>query len=95
MTEVAANLLRAALGKSAPAPTPVSFPAEPYRIHPHHGTFAPGVPLTKINRLADELDTEAFLARQASRFCPTSISSFTPTTWAPPIMRPRELGGRI
>ncbi len=66
VTEVAANLLRAALGKSAPAPTPVSFPAEPYRIHPHHGTFAPGVPLTKMNRLADELDTEAFLARQAS-----------------------------
>ncbi len=62
MTEVATNLLRAALGK----PAPVSAPTEPYRIHPHHGTFAPGVPLNKLNRLADELDTEDFLARQAS-----------------------------
>ena len=62
VTEVAANLLRAALGKPAPVPAPT----EPYRIHPHNGTFAPGVPLTKLNRLADELDTEAFLARQAT-----------------------------
>lgn len=66
MTEVAATLLRAALGKPAPAPAPVPAPTEPYRIHPHHGTFAPGIPLRKLNRLADELDTEAFLARQAS-----------------------------
>ena len=47
VTEVAANLLRAALGKPAPASTAV----EPYRIHPHNGTFAPGVPLQKMNRL--------------------------------------------
>ncbi len=62
VTEVAANLLRAALGK----PAPVSAPTEPYRIHPHNGTFAPGLALNKMNRLADELDTEAFLGRQAS-----------------------------
>ena len=62
VTEVAANLLRAALGKPAPASTPV----EPFRIRPHSGTFAPGVPLQKMNRLADQLDTEAFLARQVS-----------------------------
>ena len=66
VTEVAANLLRAALGKTALAPTSASAPTETYRIHPHNGTFAPGVPLTKMNRLADELDTEAFLTRQAS-----------------------------
>jgi hypothetical protein len=62
VAEVAVNLLRTALGK----PTAASAESAPFRIRPHNGVFAPGVPLKKLNRLADELDTEAFLARQAT-----------------------------
>lgn len=62
VTEVAATLLRSALGK----PVTKTARTTPYRIHPHHGAFAPGISLTKLNRLADELDTDAFLGRQAS-----------------------------
>lgn len=62
VAEVAFSLLRAALGKPAQA-----FPASvPFRIRPHQGVFAPGIPLQKLNRLADELDADAFLARQKS-----------------------------
>ena len=59
VAEIAMNLLRSALGK--PSPTPAT--TEPFRIRPHNGVFAPGVPLKKLNRLADDLDTEAFLNR--------------------------------
>jgi len=38
----------------------------PFRIRPHQGVFAPNVPLQKLNQLADELDVDAFLARQKS-----------------------------
>lgn len=61
VTELASTLLRSALGK----PVPKHASATPYRIHPHHGVFAPGIPLKKLNRLADELDTDTFLALQA------------------------------
>lgn len=63
LPETAFTLLRMALVKTTVA-APV--PTQPFRIHPHRGVFAPGVPIKKLNRLADELDTEAFLARQAS-----------------------------
>lgn len=62
VAEVAFSLLRTALGK----PTPI-FPAStPFRIRPHLGVFAPGVPLKKLNQLADELDVDAFLLQQKS-----------------------------
>lgn len=56
--EVAASLLRAALAKPKAAMTEV------FRIQPHPGAFAPGVTVTKLNRLVDELEDEAFLQRQ-------------------------------
>lgn len=62
VSDIALQLLRAALGK-APPPQPAK---EPFRIRPHHGVFAPGVPLAKLNRLADEIDTAEFLGRQTS-----------------------------
>lgn len=62
VAEVAFSLLRTALGKPAQA-LPVTAP---FRIRPHQGVFAPGIPLQKLNQLADELDADAFLARQKS-----------------------------
>lgn len=62
LAEVAFSLLRTALGK----PTSMPLSSTPFRIRPHQGVFAPGVPLKKLNQLADELDVEAFLARQKS-----------------------------
>lgn len=59
VAELAMSLLRSALGKNAPVPAS----REPFRIRPHNGVFAPGISLQKLNRLADELDTEAFLNR--------------------------------
>lgn len=62
VAEMAFSLLRTALGK----PTLVSPASTPFRIRPHQGVFAPNVPLQKLNQLADELDVDAFLARQKS-----------------------------
>ena len=56
--DVAASLLRAALVKPKAATQKV------FRIQPHRGAFAPGVRPAKLNRLADELEDEAFLERQ-------------------------------
>lgn len=62
VSDIALQMLRTALGKT-PLPQPAK---EPFRIRPHHGVFAPGVPLAKLNRLADEIDTAVFLDRQTS-----------------------------
>lgn len=62
MAEMAFSLLRTALGE--PPPMPLS--STPFRIRPHQGVFAPGVPLNKLNQLAEELDVDAFLSRQKS-----------------------------
>jgi len=62
VAEMAFSLLRTALSKPAQSlPT-----STPFRIRPHQGVFAPKVPLQKLNQLADELDVDAFLARQQS-----------------------------
>ena len=58
VAEMAFSLSRTALGK----PTQARPASMPFRIHPHQGVFAPGVPLQKLNQLADELDVDAFLA---------------------------------
>jgi hypothetical protein len=39
---------------------------EPYRISPHHSRVRAGVDVTALNRLADEFDDEAILAKGAS-----------------------------
>lgn len=41
------------------APQPVRD--EPYRLTPHEATIAPGLDITSLNRLADELEDEAIL----------------------------------
>lgn len=62
VSEMAFSLLRAALGK----PTHLPPSSVPFRVRPHQGVFAPGVPLKKLNQLAEELDVDAFLAQQQS-----------------------------
>ena len=62
VAELAFSLLRTALSK----PTQARPASMPFRIRPHQGVFAPGVPLQKLNQLADELDVDAFLDRQKS-----------------------------
>ena len=57
VSEFAAALLRRALSK----PTPKTPAVQSFRVRPHHGVFAPGIDLKKLNRLADELDTDGFL----------------------------------
>ena len=59
---LASNLLRRALAAKPAAPPPSQ---EPFRIQPHPGKIAADIPPVKLNRLADELDTEARLKRQA------------------------------
>lgn len=64
MPEIAMMLLRKALAK----PAANAFKcAAPFRIQPQRGVFAPGVNLKKLNRMADELDTAAILAKQGQR----------------------------
>lgn len=57
---VASNLLRRALAAKPAVPAT----EEPFRIQPHRAVFAPGIAPVKLNRLADELDAEAFFSRQ-------------------------------
>ena len=59
---VAAALLRRALTSRPPGKSPASTP---FRVQPHRGTFVTGIRADKLNRLADELDSEAFLGRDA------------------------------
>ena len=59
VTDLAIGLLQAALARPDPAPAS----PEPFRIRPHNGVFVSGVPLQKLGRFADELDTQALLAR--------------------------------
>jgi hypothetical protein len=60
--QVAASLLRAALVRPSPRVSPIAF-----RIQPHLGVFAPGVNFRKLNQLADDLDTSAFLEHHAQK----------------------------
>lgn len=62
VAEIARMILKTALGK----PVHEAPPSRPFRVRPHDGVFAPDVPLKKLNQMADEIDTETFLARQRS-----------------------------
>ena len=53
VSEIATGILRRALAK--PVPPPVS---RPFRVRPHRGTFAPGIDVRKLNRLAGTLHLE-------------------------------------
>ncbi len=61
ITDVAVALLRRALAARPSSAAPLTAP---FSIHPHRAVFAPGIDVTKLNRLADDLDTEAFIDRQ-------------------------------
>ena len=58
--KVATTLLLQALTSR---PTSKKLSGATFRVQPHPGTLAPGVRPDKLNRLADELDTEALLNR--------------------------------
>ncbi len=42
-----------------------SEPAEPYRVRTHSTGFAPGVDPLRLNQLVEELETEAYLHKEA------------------------------
>lgn len=56
MKQVINDALRRSLG-------PVAETQEPYGLVPHESTLRPGLDLTGFNRLADELDDEAVIAK--------------------------------
>lgn len=53
--EVVNEALRRGLTQAAPE-------APPYRLRPHHSDVRPGVDVTALNRLADELDDDGHIA---------------------------------
>jgi hypothetical protein len=56
MKQVVNEALRRAL---TPAPA-----TRPYRLEPHDSALRPGIDPAALNRLSDELETEAVVARQ-------------------------------
>lgn len=48
-------------GMSAPSSDPAGRPV--FRVVPHRGGFRPGVDWTKLNQLADELETDDLISR--------------------------------
>ena len=42
-----------------------SQPVEPYRVRTHSTGFAPGVDPLRLNQLVDEVETEAYLEKEA------------------------------
>lgn len=57
MKQVINDALREALGRQA------RVDEEPYHLEPHESTLRPGFDLAGFNRLADELDEDAILAK--------------------------------
>ncbi|MBX3743960.1 MAG: hypothetical protein KF833_01495 [Verrucomicrobiae bacterium] len=53
--------LRKGLGMEAPRRAPR------FRVQPHSSRLQPGVDPTRLNQLVDELDVEAFVAKQGPR----------------------------
>jgi hypothetical protein len=49
------------------APRPADAPEAPYRVKAHRSALAPGVDASGLNRLADELEDEAVVAKRARR----------------------------
>jgi hypothetical protein len=60
--EVVNAAIRRGLAPRAAAPAP-----PPYRLRPHHTRLRPGFDPRALNRLADELEDEATLARRGRR----------------------------
>lgn len=42
-------------------------PGEPYRVHPFHSGYQSGIDRLRLNQVADELATDAFLDSSPSR----------------------------
>ncbi|MGH3322236.1 MAG: hypothetical protein ACRDN9_19100 [Streptosporangiaceae bacterium] len=57
MKQVVNDAIRRGLGQ------PSDTSQEPYRLTPHESSLRPGLDLTGLNRLADELEDEAVLAK--------------------------------
>ena len=57
------QVLNEALRRGLVQPTP---DASPYRVRAHHSGVRPGVDRSALNRLADELDDDRFLAGGSS-----------------------------
>ena len=57
--QVVNDVLRCGLRPDAPQP------AEPYSVRIHSTGFAPGVDPLRLNQLVDELETEAYLEKEA------------------------------
>ncbi|HVU51965.1 MAG TPA: antitoxin [Polyangia bacterium] len=49
------------------SPRLAEAPVAPYRLKPHRSTLAPGVDASALNRLADELEDDAILAKRRAR----------------------------
>lgn len=56
--QVVNDALRRGLAADVPAPPP-------YRVRPHHSGLRPGVDVTALNRLADELEDDAVIASRS------------------------------
>ncbi len=57
--QVVNDVLRRGLGPDGSRPT------DPYRVRTHSTGFAPGVDPLRLNQLVDELETEAYLEKEA------------------------------
>ena len=57
--QVVNDVLRRGLGPDASQPT------DQYRVRTHSAGFAPGVDPLRLNQLVDELETEAYLDKEA------------------------------
>jgi hypothetical protein len=54
------------------APRLSGEPEEPYRVEVHHARLRPGIDPTAMNRLADELEDDSVLRRDAKARIPSS-----------------------
>ena len=63
--QVVNETLRRGLAPQADEDRPV------FRVRPFRGGFRPGVDPLKLNQLNDELETQAFIGRDADRSTPT------------------------
>jgi hypothetical protein len=57
LKEVVNEALRRGLAAAAPSSR------KPFRVTPHHFGFKPGIDMTKLNQLSDELEAQAYTAK--------------------------------
>jgi hypothetical protein len=81
--DVVNRTLRAGLGEQA-RPTQRSAP----KTIPHSFGFRPGIDLDKLNQLADELEAEAYAAKQGSGSRAQQVTAHDPPRRQRPRSRP-------